>query len=226
MAFLIGGTAGAIIGGGVLGLGSAAINSGAAGSAADKQLIAAREANALQEKEYDQTRADQEPWRQAGSQALSKMSDPNFQHQFGMSDFQNSDPGYNFRMQQGQQALDRSAAARGGLNSGAQMKALTQYGQDYASNEYQNAYNRFEGDQTNRFNRLSSIAGMGQTANASNAAAGSNYASQVGNNMTGAANAAGAAGIAQANAFGGALSSIGNNAMTANWMDKWNAGRK
>jgi hypothetical protein len=146
--------------------------------------------------------------------------DPELFRSFGQSDFQ-KDPGYDFRMQEGQKALERSAAARGGLQSGGTMKALTRYGQDFASNEYQNAYNRFNNDRSNRFNRLSGIAGVGQAANSQIGQAGANYANQVGQNTMGAANAAGAAGIAGANAWGGALSGIAGTATDITWMDMW-----
>lgn len=213
--------AAAVVGGvGALGsVGGAVISGNAARDAANKQSDAANQASQLQKQEYDQTRADQQPWREAGTQALSQMQDPGFQKSFTMSDFQ-QDPGYAFRMQEGQKALERSAAAGGGFNSGAFSKALTQYGQNFASNEYQNAYNRFNNDQTNRFNRLSSLAGAGQTANSQIGAAGQNYANNAGQNMMGAANAQGAAGIAGANAMNGAISNVGNNMTQGYWMNR------
>lgn len=225
----IGTTAAIIAGGAALGgIGGSIIQSKAAGSAADKQAQAAREANALQERMFNQTRADQAPWRQAGRTALSGLANADFQRDFTADDFQ-ADPGYEFRMREGQKALERSAAARGGLQSGGTLKALSRYGQDYASNEYQHAYNRFNADRDRRFNRLSSIAGLGQTANSQMGAAGQNYANNVGANTMGAANAAGAAGIASANAWGNTLSGIGNLGMQAygmnqqnNWMNQWN----
>lgn len=222
MAFI----AAAAIGGG-LGLAGAYMSSQAAGNAADKQAAASEYAANLQKQEYDQQRADQQPWRDAGVQALSGLSNPDFQKDFSMGDFQ-QDPGYQFRMQQGQDAIQRSAAAAGGLQNGGTLRALTEYGQNFASNEYNNAYNRFNNDRTNRFNRLSSIAGLGQNANAQMGQAGQNYANQVGGIMTNNANAQGAAGIAQANAWSGALSGIGNNVMMGsmygakldnNWMN-------
>jgi hypothetical protein len=146
--------------------------------------------------------------------------DPELFRNFTNADFQ-KDPGYDFRMQEGQKALERSAAARGGLQSGGTLKSLARYGQDYASNEFNNAYNRFNNDRSNRFNRLSSLAGVGQTANTQIGAAGQNYANQFGQNTMGAANAAGAAGIAGANAWGGALQGIGGAAMDLGWMDMW-----
>lgn len=73
--------------------------------------------------------------------------DPNsLMRNFGAADFQ-TDPGYNFRLSEGLKALDRQAAARGGMMSGAALKAAGRYGQDVASQEYGNAFNRF---QTNR----------------------------------------------------------------------------
>jgi len=82
---------------------------------------------------------------------------------FGLDTFE-KDPGYNFRLQQGENALNRGLAARGGLLSGAAMKALNRYNQDFASNEFTNSYNRYSADQANTYNRLASLAGSGQVA--------------------------------------------------------------
>lgn len=209
----------ALLGAGALGLAGAAIGANAASDAAETQGAAADRANQTQLQMFNQQRADQEPWRRAGVSALSDLGNADFKRDFTAADFQ-KDPGYDFRMAEGQKALERSAAARGGLQSGGTLRGLARYGQDYASNEYNNAYTRFNADRDRRFNRLSSIAGLGQTANAQNAASGQNYANNYGANTMGAANARGAAGIAGANAWGGALSGIGNNAMNANWMSQ------
>lgn len=72
------------------------------------------------------------------------------------------DPGYQFRMDEGNKAVEAGAAARNGLLSGAAMKAMQKYSQGFASNEYGNAYNRFTGDQQNMYNRLAQMAGTGQ----------------------------------------------------------------
>jgi hypothetical protein len=84
---------------------------------------------------------------------------------FTLDDFQ-KDPGYQFRLDEGEKGINRAAAARGGFVSGAALKDLDRYDQDYASGEFSNAYNRFNSDRTNRFNRLSTLAGFGTTANA------------------------------------------------------------
>lgn len=109
------------------------------------------------------------------------------------------DPGYQFRLNEGNKAITNLASAGGRLNSGATLKALTRFGQDYASNEYGNIYNRLAG-----------LAGTGQNATTTSAGLGANFAGNVGGLMTGAANARGAAGIGAANAYGGALNTIGN----------------
>lgn len=143
-----------------------------------------------------------------------------------------NDPGFQFRLQQGQQALERSAAARGGLLSGGTGKALTRYGQEYASNEYQNVYNRaleeyqqryniFQQNQANQFNRLAAMSGMGQTAAGQLGAAGQNASNTTANillgtarGMSDAANLAGAAratGYAnQGSIWGNTLANLGN----------------
>lgn len=123
---------------------------------------------------------------------------------FTMADYQ-ADPGYQFRLDQGQQALERSAAARGGLLSGGALKDTTAYAQGAASQEYGNAYNRFNNDQANVWNRLSGLAGVGQQANNTIAQVGSNTVSQIGQNTIGAGNAIAAGQVGSANAINGAI---------------------
>jgi len=154
---------------------------------------------------FAQQTALNEPFRQGGVNALNRMQDllgisgnrnaPGYgsmSKNFTMADFQ-ADPGYAFRMSEGLKALDRQAAARGGLISGGALKAAQGYGQDLASQEYLNAFNRFQTNRTNLLNPLQSIAGAGQTA--------TNTLSQAGQNMgTNVANYMGNAGQAQAGA--------------------------
>lgn len=173
-------------------------------AALDAERAAANDANATQKYIYDQNRQDAQPWREAGGRALPQLESSDFQRDFTMSDFQ-ADPGYAFRMAEGQKAIERSAAARGGLNSGATMKALTRFGQDTASQEYQNAYNRFNQDRDRRFGRLSQLAGIGQTATGQTMSAGQNYGNNVSANQIGYGNAVASANIAQANRNAGLL---------------------
>lgn len=182
-------------------------------SAADRairdQENATNAANSLQERMYNQTRRDLDPWRTAGTDALGQMQGSDFQRDFTMADF-TADPGYQFRMSEGQKAIERSAAAKGGRHGGATMKALAGYGQNLASQEYQNAYDRFNADRDRRFGRLSTISGSGQNAAAGQGAAAQNYATTVGSNMTNMANARASQAMGQAQQLG---NMVGNASM-------------
>lgn len=133
---------------------------------------------------------------------------------FSAADFQ-ADPGYQFRMDEGMKALQRSQAAKGGLLSGGAMKGIERWGQGLASEEYQNAYNRFGTNQANQFNRLASIAGIGQTANNALGQAGSNYANALTGisqaNADNQGNALLAAGNARASGYTGASNAFANS---------------
>lgn len=202
--------AAAVIGGAVVG----GIATTAAGNKAAKaQTNAAQLANDTQLQMYDQSRADLAPYREAGYKALGDLSagtapGGDFNRDFTLADFQ-ADPGYQFRMDQGQKALEGSAAARGGLLNGGTLKAIQRYGQDFASNEYSNAYSRFNNDRTTRFNRLSSIAGTGQTATNTGATLGANTATGISNNVTGAGNAIAANAVNTGNAVNNTIGSLG-----------------
>ena len=114
-------------------------------------------------------------------------------------------PGYQFGLQTGFDQVQASAAARGGLMSGATLKALQKFGNDYADQQGYTPY----------MNRLASLAGMGQTANAQNAQMGMNYANQAGNNLINAGNAR-ASGIQNsANAWS---QGIGNAVGIGGWL--------
>jgi hypothetical protein len=127
---------------------------------------------------------------------------------FSMADYQ-ADPGYAFRLKEGLKALDASAAARGGLISGAALKAAGRYGQDYASNEYSNAFNRYQINRTNQLQPLQSLMGVGQTAtNATSNAAGA-YGAAAGSNALQAGNALASGAVGSANAWNSAFGNIG-----------------
>lgn len=197
---------------GVATVGSALISANASGKAADAQADAARDSSATQLAMFDRNREDMAPWRAAGETALGQLgtgtaAGGEFNSRFSMGDFQ-QDPGYQFRLAEGQRALERSAAARGGALGGGSLRALTRYGQDYASGEYQNAYNRWNSDQTNRFNRLASLSGIGQTATRDVANMGMTTAGNIGANQLAAGNAAAAGYVGQANAINGGLGNM------------------
>ncbi len=171
---------------------------GGSSAAIKAQTNAANQANATNKAIYDSQRADLQPWRQAGIEALGQLDNPAFQQKFGMADFQ-ADPGYNFRLQEGTKALERSAAARGTMGGGATMKALAGYNQNMASNEYANAYNRFNADNDRNFSRLSQLAGIGQQATGQVINAAGTYGNQTSANQLGLGNAIGSAAIGEGN---------------------------
>ncbi len=128
---------------------------------------------------------------------------------FSMADFE-KDPGYQFRMDEGTKAVEGGAAARGGLLSGAAQKALQKYGQESASQEYGNAFNRFTGQQTNQYNRLAGIVNTGQGATNQVSNAAGQFGQQQANNIIGAGNAQAAGQVGQANALVGGINQAFN----------------
>lgn len=191
-----------IIGGAMLG--SALLGSSASKSAGKAQERAAAEGTAAQERMFERQVELQEPFRRAGVNALPELIAASKYTPFGMSQFQ-ADPGYQFRLSEGMKALDRSAAARGGLLSGATLRGAQRYGQGLAADEYTNAFNRYQAERAARLNPLQSLAGMGQTTAATLA----NQAGQMGQSMAqGAAqmgNIRASGYMNQANALTGAL---------------------
>lgn len=235
------GTATALLGGALIG-GAASLFGGdnaasAAKSAASQQAAAADQATAEQQREFDQIQQNNAPFLQTGTAAnqqlgqLLGLGSNNMENMptygssdsssggygslaqpFTLADFQ-ADPGYQFTLQQGQQALNRAASAGGKYFSGAAIKGLTDYNQNAASTQYQTAYNNYNTNQTNLYNRLAGVSGAGQTASSSDATAGTNAANQISSNITGAGNAQAAGTVGQANAWSTGLNGIGNDAL-------------
>jgi hypothetical protein len=217
----------------------------AANAASANSLTASRESNALQKQMFDKQVALQEPFRQAGLTGQNRLMDilglsgntgaqgyGSANEKFGDKPF-TQDPSYQWRLQQGQQALERSAAARGGLLSGRAAKDTTAYAQGAASQEYGNAFNRFQTERANTLNPLQSLSGMAQTASGAMSNAADNYGSNVGNNITntanqvgqnmqGAGNARASGYMGQANALSGAVSGGLGYLQNQNMLDLYN----
>ena len=138
------------------------------------------------------------PYVDAGGRALTTLeglaNGPKFE-------FTEDDPSYRWRLEQGQEALERGAIARGGLQSGGTLKALTRYAQGAASQEYQAAFNRFQTERQNRASIASSVAGMGLTASGKS-----------GDNLTRAAEVNAGLGMTGATTAGGFRTSAAQNA--------------
>jgi hypothetical protein len=163
----------------IFGVGPASQQAKGVESAAAASQAGTNQSLALQREMFNKQLELQEPWRAAGVNALTKMRGGEYSQtpQFAFNYSQNTDPGTQFRMQQGLNAMNATAAARGGLISGNALKAGQDYGQAQGSQEYQNAFNRYitgynadVARANNMYNRVSNIAGTGQTT--SNALAG------------------------------------------------------
>ncbi len=201
---------------------NAAIGSNASKKAASQEVAGANQAIGTQQQQYDTTRADllandarnvgnYSPYLQTGTAANQQlgyslglggtgngeagaMAKP-----FTMADYQ-ADPGYAFRLSEGQKALERTNAAKGKYFSGQAIKGLTDYNQNSASQEYQNAYDRFNTNQSNLYNRLAGLSTSGQQAAGGIATSGANTQSQLNN-----------AGQNSANRIGGYQTGIGQS---------------
>lgn len=123
---------------------------------------------------------------------------------FSAADFQ-ADPGYAFVQQQGEQGLARAAQAGRGVGSGKYLKDAMRFNTGLGSQEYSKVYDRYRSNQGDIFNRLASVAGIGQTATNQQTAASGAYGQQVGSNIIGAGNATAAGQVAGANALNGAI---------------------
>jgi hypothetical protein len=217
----------------------------ASGATVDKQLIAQRNAldqqMAFQREMYEKTRADFAPYRESGVANLNQLNTllgiggntgAADYGRFRTADFTNTDflankdPGYGFRMSEGLKAVDRQAAARGGLISGNALKASQTYGQDMASQEYNNAFNRYQTVRGNTLQPFQMGAAAGQSAAAMQGQANANFGSAggqaIGQYGQGASGIYGNAGNALNTAYGnygagttGVLGAYGTNATNA-----------
>ena len=207
----------AIAGSAIVGAGASLFGSSQASKSADKaakqQKKAAKIAAAQQKAALERQIGLQEPFRQVGVNALAQYPKAAEYTPFGMPQFQ-ADPGYNFRMAEGMKALERSAAARGLLQSGGTLKGIQQYGQNIASDEYQNAFNRYLLEQTKmREERLAPLEyqiGLGQAAASGQAANVGTTAGQTSALTLGLGELAAQRGNVQAAQYMGGAGAIGN----------------
>lgn len=168
-------------------LGSALIGSSAARSAANTQAAAADRSAEVQREIFQQQRADLEPWRQVGVNALAPLV-------AATGESYTQSPGYDFRFREGIRAIDNAASRRGMLDSGARDKALMRFGQGLAADDYGTWYNRMAG-----------LAGVGQTATSQGNSLAGAYGTNLANIYGQGANASAAGTVGQANAITNAL---------------------
>jgi hypothetical protein len=165
------------------------MSSRAAGQAADAQAASSQAANRAAARQFERQVELQAPFRQGGLTAQQQymmllgllpptvggkkhpelIADPTnpefgkYARDFSMADFE-ADPGYAFRLSEGMKALEGRAAARGGLLSGNTLKGITNYGQSAASQEYTNAFNRYQVNRSNRLNPLENLMGAARSS--------------------------------------------------------------
>jgi len=192
-------------------LGAAALGAGASIIGGKRQSDAAKDAAKAQTRAQKQALAAQteltRPYVEAGKNAMTQYQNLAPYQSFGMPQFQ-ADPGYQFRMSEGLKALERSASARGLLQSGGTLKDITRFGQDAASQEYQNAFQRYLTQREAAMEPYRYLTGIGQAAAAGQAA-------NVGEGMTALGNIKSAGIMGQANAFTNTLSNISGLATDA-----------
>ena len=206
--------------------GSAIIGAYSANKAAQTQADAMQQSAAMQKQMFDVQNEQQKLYREAGYSALSDISNmkPYLTHQFGQEDFQAGiDPSYNFRLQQGNLATSNLLNSSGGLVGGNALQGLTNYGQNAASQEYGNAFNRYQTQRSNIYNNLASIAGLGQTSLGQTGQLSGQTAAGVGSAITGAGSAIGAGQIAAGNALSSGMQTYGNQQYLSNLLAPQNS---
>ena len=149
--------------------------------AANRQEDLGRESLDFQKYQYEQGREDIAPWMEAGKGALAQLLAGLESGRFDPSNYQfQQDPGYQFRLAEGEKALSNAASARGGRFGGRSMKDMLRYNQDYASNEYNTGYNRNAMSLSDLYNKYAGISGTGQTTSMGGAQLGQQFGSNYG----------------------------------------------
>ena len=195
---MAGWTAAAIVGGSL-------ISANASNRAAKEQARALREGAAAEERMYNRGVELQEPFRQVGVNALPDLVAASKYDPFTLEKFRAS-PGYAFRLKEGLRAIENSALASGMGRSGSTLRGLTRYGQELGSEEFMNAFNRYQTNRSAEMNPLLSLAGAAQTSSNTLSDAAGRLGEQIGSNLIqgGVARASGYMGTA--NALAGGLS--------------------
>jgi len=206
---------------GALGLGSSLIGSNAAGKAADTQVAGTDRAIASQEQMFNTVNQQGAPYRAASQTGLTTLlqglapGGALDTTKFNYSE----DPGFQFAMNKGMTALNAGAAARTGALSGGNQKALAGYATGAANQGYNDAFNRFQTERTNRIGSLTTLAGLGPTVNNTTANLGASTAAGVGQAAMAGGQAAASGIVGSANAVTGGMSNMANMYMQNKFMN-------
>lgn len=197
----------------------ALITAGASYLGSKDQQDAGGDATALQGRMYGETVGRNQPFLEAGYNALDILRSklPQLTAGYDPSKLMD-DPGYQFGLKQGQNTLESSLAARGLTDSGAALKAAARYGTDYSTGKLNDAFSRTQQANNQTYNILQGLIGTGQASANNTSAAGQQFATNAGNNMIGAGDASAAGKIALGSAFGSlvnkGVSAYGRNTST------------
>lgn len=219
------GAGGALLGG--------VIASRGASQAASTQADAANRSADLQASALEKQLALQEPYRQAGLTGQNRLMEllglggnagavgyGKYGRDFSMADYQ-ADPGYAFRLSEGMKQLGHSAAGRGGAISGQTMKGIQDYAQNSASQEYNNAFQRYQTNRANQLQPLGNLMSSGQAAASNQAGNTGNYATNAGNAYMAAGQAIGAGQLGQANTLAGGLGTAASTYQNQTNFNNW-----
>ena len=211
------GMAGANLLGGLMG-------SRAANKAGQMQADATRYATDLQNQQFQQTRADMQPWRDVGQGSLMQLRDMTQPGGALMQRYTGAelatDPGFQFGLQQGRDAIDQSAASRGVLFSGKTLQDLMRFGTDYGGTKFNEGFTR---DMQNKQFQQGALAGLSNTGQATATAGGQlgmQNAQSISDLLTGGAAARAAGVVGSANALSSGISNAGNTYMQMSMLDR------
>jgi hypothetical protein len=191
----------------------------AATQASQLQYQSTQDAAKQQREMFDILNAQQAPYREAGYGALNQINTmlPQFTKEFTSEDLiKNLDPSYKFMLEQGLGATGQAMNVGGG-GSNVDL-ARQKFAQEYAKTGAQQAFNNYTNQQSNIYNRLSNLAGIGQAAQTQSNTLGSNTANALSQLGIGGASALGAGQVGAANAYSGALGGLGNNLMLSQFL--------
>ena len=203
--------------GAAVGVGTALIGANASRSASNKQQDAVRESNALPQAQYDQTVQRNAPFVQGGTQSFNALLDRlGLSGNTGAAGYGSfgkvptsadvmAQPGYQFGQAEGWKGINNQLNAHGMNNSGAQIKAAGRFNNNYATQQYGNAFNQMQSANQQAYNQLANVANMGQNSANNTGQAGANYATQAGTNLQRAGDIGANNALTQASIWGNAL---------------------
>lgn len=209
----------AVAGGAIVG---GYISSQGAQNAAQTQAGAAEQAQQISKHEFDLIRKQEAPFLQGGYGGLGRLEDllgiggvgkgtaayGSLNKPFTIADWKRLSPAYNFQREQGMQGVLNADAPGAGALSGAAQKDLISFNQNLANTSFNNAFNMYQTQQGNIYNRLAGLMNLGQNAAANLGNQGTQLAGQQAQSATNIGTALGAGQVGAANAWAGTAGNL------------------